>query len=187
MDTSYVVPGEWETGLQDVRQSPREKGRLILLVRRPAKGAREELSEAIIDEKRGLVGDSWEFRQCSSTPDGSPDPRAQVTLINTRLIAMIAGARDRWALSGDQFYVDFDLSCRNLPDGSRVQIGTVLLELTGYPHTGCESFIEWYGAEAMKLVNSPLGMSLRLRGANARVVKGGTVRIGDPVKPLRQG
>jgi MOSC domain-containing protein YiiM len=31
----------------------------------------------------------------------------------------------------------------------------------------------------MKFVNSPMGRSLCLRGINARVVRNGTVRVGD--------
>ena len=37
---------------------------------------------------------------------------------------------DRWALAGDQLYVDLDLSTANLPPGTQLQIGSALLEVT---------------------------------------------------------
>jgi MOSC domain-containing protein YiiM len=54
--------------------------------------------------------------------------------------------------------------------------------VTPEPHTGCAKFVERFGVEAMKFVNSPTGRALRLRGLNARVVQPGTIRVGDPVK-----
>ena len=35
-----------------------------------------------------------------------------------------------------------------------------------------------------RLVNSPSGRELRLRGANARIVTGGLIRIGAPIEKL---
>lgn len=41
-----------------------------------------------------------------------------------------------------------------------------------------------FGNDAFRLVNSPVGRSLRLRGINARVLRPGTIRIGDPVRKV---
>jgi MOSC domain-containing protein YiiM len=98
--------------------------------------------------------------------------------------AVIAGERERWPLAGDQFYVDLDLSHANLPAGSRVQIGTAVIEFSEDPHTGCAKFSARYGVDALKFVNSPTGRELRLRGANCRVVLSGTVRPGDTIRKL---
>jgi len=53
--------------------------------------------------------------------------------------------------------------------------------VTARPHTGCDKFVSRFGRDAMRFVNSPIGRALRLRGLNARVVQGGTVRAGDAV------
>ena len=104
--------------------------------------------------------------------------------MNARAAAAIAGERERWPLAGDQLYVDLDLSLANLPPGSRVQIGSAVIEFSEAPHTGCAKFSARFGVDALRFVNSPTGRELRLRGANCRVVVAGTVRPGDAIRKL---
>jgi MOSC domain-containing protein YiiM len=104
--------------------------------------------------------------------------------MNARAAQAVARDRERWPLAGDQLFVDFDLSVDNLPAGTRVAVGEAVLELTEIPHTGCAKFSARFGTEALKFVNKSPGRELRLRGANARVVTPGTVRVGDAVTKL---
>jgi MOSC domain-containing protein YiiM len=99
--------------------------------------------------------------------------------MNVRVIALIAQARERWSLAGDQLYVDMDLSADNLPPGTRLAIGSALIEVTAQPHTGCHKFRTRFGEAALKFVNSPMGKLLHLRGINAKVVHAGVIRVGD--------
>jgi MOSC domain-containing protein YiiM len=78
--------------------------------------------------------------------------------------------------------VDLDLSVANLPPGTRLAIGTAVIEITAEPHTGCKQFAARFGKDAVKFVNSPLGKQLRLRGLNAKVIQPGVVRVGDVAK-----
>jgi MOSC domain-containing protein YiiM len=112
-------------------------------------------------------------------PDGSADPQRQVTVMNARVAELVAGGTDRMALAGDQLYIDLDLSVGNLPAGSLLAVGHAVLQVSDAPHLGCAKFVERFGAEAMRFVNSGLGRQLRLRGMNARVVQPGIVRPGD--------
>jgi MOSC domain-containing protein YiiM len=155
---------------------------LELIVRRPLEDAREVLEEGELDLTEGLVGDSWKLRGSSRTPDGSAHPDMQLNVMNSRAVALIARERERWPLAGDQLYVDFDLSTEALPPGSRLEIGSAVIEITALPHTGCGKFVRRFGVDAMKLVNSDVGRALNLRGVNARVVTGGTVRVGDAIR-----
>lgn len=173
-----------EQSLDRIREAPADGGTVQLIAIRPAVDEREILTEARLDLEDGLIGDSWRARGSSSTPDGSANPVAQVTLMNARAAAAIAGEREQWALAGDQIYVDLDLSLLNLPAGSRIQIGSAVLEFSEAPHTGCAKFSARFGNDALRFVNSPLGRELRLRGANCRVVVGGTVRPGDTITKL---
>ena len=103
-------------------------------------------------------------------------------MMNARSTALLScGDCGRWKLAGDQIYVDFDLSRENLSAGTRVRLGSAVLEISAKPHTGCAKFVERFGAEAMRFVNSPTGRDLRLRGANCRVVLAGVVRLGDTI------
>ena len=151
-----------------------------LIVRRPGEDRREPLDEALFDVDEGLVGDSWRARGNRHTPDGAADPQAQLTLVNARAAAAIAGDPERWALAGDQLYVDLDLSVANLPAGTRLRIGGAEIEISAKPHTGCAKFSARFGPEALRFVSSPEGRALRLRGVNARVISGGPGPAGRP-------
>ena len=173
-----------EESLDHIRAAPADLGTLELIVRRPAVDEREILTEARLDLHDGLEGDTWRQRGSSRTPDGGPNPDAQLTLMNARAAAAMAGERERWPLAGDQLYVDLDISRANLPPGTRVQIGSAVIEFSEPPHTGCAKFSGRFGVDALKFVNSPVGRELRLRGANCRIVVAGTLRTGDTIRKL---
>ena len=160
-------------------------GTLELIVRRPAVDDRELLDVARLDPVVGLEGDDWSRRGSGMTADGGPDPEAQITLISTRVLGAIEPDRTRWPLAGDQLYVDIDLSVATLPPGSRLRIGNAVVEISEPPHTGCAKFSARFGSDALRWINSPRGRELRMRGANARVITGGEVRLGDRVEAVR--
>lgn len=169
-----------EAGLDAVRAAPADDGRVELIVRRPEVDAREVVEEATLDLEDGLVGDNWHVKPSLKT--GAPNPDAQLTVMNARVTALVAGEeRERWALAGDQLYVDLDLSYRNLPPGTRLHVGEAVIEVTAEPHRGCGKFSSRFGVEALKFVNSAVGRELNMRGINTRIVTGGVVRTGDPV------
>jgi hypothetical protein len=180
----HLTPAQLEAALAGLSGAPKDAGRLDMIVRRPAVGEREVLEEGVLDLEEGLVGDTWRSRPSSRMPDRSPHPDMQINIMASRVIDLLAGQRERWALAGDQLFLDMDLSAANLPPGTRLAIGEAVLEVTPQPHTGCGKFVERFGADAMKFVNSPTGRSLNLRGINARVVQPGTVRVGDRVRKL---
>jgi MOSC domain-containing protein YiiM len=163
-------------GLDEIRRSPIDDGKIELVVRRPAENQREILTRAYLDTGAGLVGDGWLNR--------SGDPDRQVTLMNARAAALFAQSRERWPLAGDQLYVDLDLSKANLPPGTRLMIGSAVVEISAEPHRGCKKFVERFGLDALRLVNSQQGYSLNLRGLNARVIQPGPVRPGDTIGTL---
>jgi MOSC domain-containing protein YiiM len=177
----YLTWAELEEGLASVRQAPKDTGMLDLIVRRPAIGKREVVEQAELDLAAGLVGDTWHKRPSSRTPDESPHPDMQLNVMSARAIALVAGDKARWPLAGDQLYIDMDISGDNLPAGTRLAIGSAVIEVTPQPHTGCAKFVERFGLDAMKFVNSPIGRRLNLRGINARVVVPGRIHTGDIV------
>jgi hypothetical protein len=183
MTSLYVSADDLEAGLPEILASPAEQGTVELVVRRPAEGEREVLDEGVLDVEEGLVGDDWRNRGIRRTGD-LPDPETQLTLMNSRVIALIAGEPDRWALAGDQLYVDLDLGPENLPPGTRLAVGSAVVEVTEQPHTGCAKFTERFGPAAIRFVNSRSGRASRLRGMHARVVEPGTVRPGDSIRKL---
>ena len=158
------------------------EGVLELIVRRPAEGERELLDEAELHLEEGLVGDRW---WAGARRRAEPlDTSAQLTVMSVRALEQIEPDRSRWPLAGDQLYVDLDLSHETLPAGSRLEIGSAVIEVSEAPHTGCGKFTARFGSEATRLVNSQDGRRQRLRGMNARVIEPGTVRVGDTIRAI---
>ena len=167
--------------LDHIRSSPRDVGTVELIVRRPTRDERDIIPAGELDVARGLVGDSWVDRGSKRTPDGRANIEQQLTLMNIRAIAAIT-ERDQYPLAGDQFLVDFDLSHESLPAGTQVVLGEALVEISAIPHTGCDKFTARFGSDATKWVNTGAGRELRLRGVNARIIRGGVVRRGDALR-----
>lgn len=182
--TYHLSLTELEAGIENIRQSPKDNGTLKMIVRRPADDEREILDRGELDPLEGLIGDNWKARGSKHSPDGSANPNMQITIMNARTIALIAKNPERWPLAGDQLYMDMDLSTDNLPPGTRLALGTAVLEVSAAPHTGCNKFSSRFGPEAMKFVNSAEGKQLHLRGINAKVVQAGTIQVGDIVKKI---
>ena len=183
-DASFLPMAELKAGLDRIRQSPRDVGVLELIARRPATNEREVIAEGELTQANGLVGDSWLARGGWPNASDPADPECQLNIMNARAAALVAQDRDRWALAGDQLYIDFELSDDNAPVGTRLAIGAAVIEITAPPHTGCEKFSARFGTDATKFVNSPEGKRLHLRGVNARVICDGAIRTGDAVRKL---
>lgn len=184
LEAQCLSMADLQAGLGHILQSPKDNGVLKMIVRRPRDDEREIVESAELDLQQGLIGDNWKTRGSKRTSDGSANPNAQITVMNARMIELVAQNQDRWPLAGDQLYVDMDLSDENIQPGTRLAIGSAVLEVSADPHTGCNKFSARFGVEALKFVNSPEGKRLHLRGINTRVVQGGTLHVGDAVTKL---
>jgi len=180
----HLTVEELQAGLPQVAQSPKENGELKLIVRRPVNGQREVLEKGELDLVVGLVGDNWKTRGSRHMPDGSANPNSQVTIMNSRVIGLLAKDEQRWPLAGDQLYVDFDLSASNIPPGTQLAIGSAVLEVTAQPHAGCKKFADRFGAECVEFINSQEQKEKQLRGINSKVVLPGVIRVGDIVRKM---
>jgi len=170
--------------LPELQKSPSTGGVLEGIVIRADKDLRRCAQESDVTVEDGLPGDRWR-RDCKRRlPDGRMNPDSQLTLMNTRFLAPIAGSRERWELAGDNLLVDLDLTESNLPAGQRLRFGTVVLEITAHPHTGCVKFKRRFGDAAFQFANAPERSALRLRGVHAQVIQPGRIRVGDRIEKI---
>ena len=176
MDEKRTTTVDLEAGLAHVLDAPAVCGHLEMIVVRPAEGERACPETAVLSPEAGVEGDRWASL--------GADRDTQVTLINVRMLALAAGSRERWPLAGDQLIVDLDLSEANLPAGQRLGLGEAVLTVSATPHTGCKKFTDSYGTDAARFINAPARAHLHLRGINARVVQGSTVRVRDEIQKL---
>jgi MOSC domain-containing protein YiiM len=171
-------------GLEHIRASPKDNGLLRCIVSRPGHGERRDLASCRISFAGGVEGDHWAKRCWKTTADGKPDPDVQICIMNARCIDLIAQERSNWPPAGDNLFIDMDLTPDNAPPGTRLAIGSAIIEITAEPHNGCDNFIARYGRDACVFVNTGEGRSMRLRGIYARVVEDGVVSVGDQVSKL---
>ncbi len=158
-------------------RSPQDNGSVELIVRRPAPDQRERLQRATFTAEAGLLGDDWLRRH-------GDEIEAQITLMNARVAQLLAGQKDRWAEAGDQLFVDLDISQENLPPGTRIQLGEVVMQISTLPHTGCTKFARRFGGHARKWTATEDGERERRRGVYAHVIQDGEIKVGDPIRKL---
>ncbi len=181
---SHRTETEILDGLEKVRKSPPNNGLLEAIVIRPGSEQRLSLKQCRLSPEGGTEGDAWARGCWLKLPDGRPHPDVQICIMNSRMIDLVAGDKDRWELAGDNLFVDLNLSRENLQAGQLLSIGECVIEITEQSHNGCSKFSQRFGPSALKVVNSPIGKELRLRGIYAKVIKAGDVRVGDEITKL---
>lgn len=168
----------------DLEKSPKDNGSVDLIVARSSVNKRKILSEVDVTIDEGLLGDRWNKGKSKNTERRK---KTQITLMNSKVIEMIAGGKENWSMAGDQLFVNLDLSIQNLPAGQMIAFGSkseVVLEITEPEHTGCSKFSSRYGKEALAFINAPERKELRLRGIYAKVIKPGKIKLHDKISKI---
>jgi hypothetical protein len=158
--------------LRALPPTAKNKGLVTLLMARREGGRRELLKSARLEIDGGMPGDAW-------GRNAKPRLEAQLATMQTDVARLIANGQ-ALELSGDNLYLDLDLSNENLPTGSRVRIGSVLLEVTPMPHNGCKKFRGRFGDGAHRFASDLQLRHRNLRGMYFRVIEAGDVSVGDP-------
>jgi hypothetical protein len=175
---THLTPEQLELGLPGVLSSPQDDGVIEMLVVRPEEDQRLTPESVDVSALLGLDDDHWSKGKYREMPD------IQIAIINSRLLDLVSGGRERWALAGDNIVADLDLSQANLVPGQKLRTGTAVLEITDTPHEGCKKFASRFGAAALRFVNVGAAKELRLRGVYARVLQDGTISVGDRIQKL---
>ncbi len=165
-----------ESGFRALPALPADAGRLALIVRRHADGSRETPPLVNLTPDDGVPGDAW-GRSSSRKAD------MQLAVMQREVAELIANGQPL-TLFGDNLIVDFDLSCANLPTGSRLRVGEAIVEVTSIPHNGCAKFKARFGADALFFVNAKPTRHLNLRGIYWKVVEAGEVQVGSLIEVI---
>ncbi|MEM6997250.1 MAG: MOSC domain-containing protein [Myxococcota bacterium] len=173
MRTFDELEAAWTSG----PKAPVGSGSVRLIVLRRGDGEHEVASRAELSPEHGLHGDRWDHGPRRSL-------ERQLTLMDVRVATLVADDRPLH-LPGDNFLVDLDLSRDTAPAGTRLKLGTAVVEVSAVPHTGCKKFKARFGEDALRWVNDPANPNRRLRGINCRIVEAGAVWVGDAVQVLR--
>ncbi|MEZ5135805.1 MAG: hypothetical protein R2699_12305 [Acidimicrobiales bacterium] len=80
--------------LPAIRSAPADDGSVALDRAPPRTRRARGVDEGVLDPAVGLVGDSWSVRPSRSTPDGTADPAAQLTVMSVRAADIVATGAD---------------------------------------------------------------------------------------------
>jgi MOSC domain-containing protein YiiM len=172
----FLSLGDLERELHELARLPTDKGRVALIVRRGAGGRREVLDRVEVTADAGVTGDAWGRRP-------QRDPEMQIAVMQTDVAKLVANGQPL-TLFGDNLILELDLSASNLPAGTRLRVGSALLEVTPFPHNGCKKFQARFGPDALRFVSMKELRHRNLRGIYMRVVEAGEVRPGDSAEVL---
>ena len=150
-----------------------DKGHVALLMRRCDGGRREVLERIGLMPEAGIPGDAW-------VRAAQPKHDMQIAVMQKDVAELIANGQPL-TLFGDCLILDLDLSAGNLPAGSRLRVGSAILEVTPEPHNGCRKFRARFGDDALRFVSARELRHRNLRGIYMCVAEGGEVKTGDPV------
>ncbi len=175
----FLTLSDLERELHELARSPADSGRVALIVRRVAGGRREILDHVEVSADAGVTGDAWGRKPLR-------DPEMQIAVMQVDVAQLIANGQPL-TLFGDNLILQLDLSASNLPAGTRLRVGSALLEVTPFPHNGCRKFQARFGPDALRFVSMKTLRHRNLRGIYMRVVEPGNVRPGDRVDVLARG
>ena len=178
-DASLHLPlAELERGFETLLP-PKDVGKLALIVARGDDGQRQTPERTVLSVDGGVPGDAW----LRDRPDKID---AQITVMRSDVARLIANGQPL-SLFGDNLLVDLDLSVANLPTGSRLRLGSALLEVTPEPHTGCLKFRQRFGGDALRFTAERRFRDLRLRGIYVKTLEEGEIAPGDSFEVLSRG
>jgi MOSC domain-containing protein YiiM len=183
--SSLAPPGDASTHLpftelaerwRTLTSAGRDQGRLALIVFRRADGVRETPAATHLTLDEGVPGDDW----CRRPPR---DPEAQLAVMRHDVARLIANGQPL-TVFGDNLFVELDISAGNLPTGTRLRVGSALVEVTPKAHNGCRKFNGRFGNDALRFVADKATRDQNFRGIYWKVVEPGEVRVGDPIRVL---
>jgi hypothetical protein len=179
-----VTAAELDAALPAVLAAPRDRGTIHLLCARPKPNARIFPQSLTLTRATGVVGDFEMSRPWLELPDGSPDPRIQVSIMPWQVLQLAWRDRDRVAHPGDNIAVDMNLTEANLPESTLLSLGSAVLRVSDVPNDGCVKWKVRCGRAAYDWITTPANLPLRLRGLFCSVEQDGDVRLGDTLSVL---
>ena len=180
-----VTMAELMAALPDILAAPKTDAPIASLCLRPGRGKRAFPDRIVMTRAEGIPGERWATEAWLHLPDGSPDPRIQVSILPLRVLDLCWRDRDGTPHPGDPIVADLDCGLENLPVGTLVQAGTAVLRVSDEFNAGCAKWKVRYGADARAFLDAPGHEPLRLRGVLCSVEQDGEVTLRDRLQVLR--
>ena len=182
-----VTMAELMAALPELLAAPKDDAPIHSLCLRPGRGERAFPDRITMTRAGGIPGERWATEPWLRLPDGSPDPRIQVSILPVRVMDLVWRDRVGTPHPGDPIVADLDCSLANLPTGSLIGAGSAVLRVSDEFNAACAKWKVRYGADARAFIDLAGHPELRLRGILCSVESDGEVRLGDRLRVLRRG
>lgn len=137
-----------------------------------------------VSVERGIEGERWLRDPWLKRADGTPDPRIQISILPLRVMDLCWRDRENTVHPGDTMVADLDMTEANMPTGTRLQIGSAVVEVSDTFNTACAKWKARYGGDSLAWINHRPYRPLRLRGVLCRVVVDGEICATDSIRKL---
>lgn len=184
LETDHAATANLMAAIPDIRNAPRTRAPIMQLCMRPGFGERQFPHSLTMTRAAGVVGDRWLSAPWLRLPDGNPDPRIQVSILASRVLACVWRNRQSQPHPGDTIIADLDTSEENLPAGTLLQAGTCVLRVSDLFNDGCVKWRTRYGQAAKDWITAPGHPELRLRGILCSIEKDGVISQSDHIVKL---
>ncbi|MCP5075142.1 MAG: hypothetical protein GY947_17850 [Rhodobacteraceae bacterium] len=180
---SHVTAADLDAALPEILAAPKQ-GKIEILCRRPDFSQRDFRPTLRLTVAGGIENERWLKHPWLTLPDGSPDPRIQVSILSLRMLDMCWRDRDNVIYPGDTIITDMDLAEENLPVGQRLLVGGAVLEVSDKFNNACAKWKKRHGRASYDWINRPEFRRYRLRGVLCKIVQDGVICKGDQLVKL---
>ena len=180
----HATAAELSAALPHILAAPKDRATVESLCFRPGFNKRSFPPVLHLTRGQGVPGERWMTAPWLRLPDGSPDPRIQVSLLPLRVADLVWQNREATPHPGDTVICDLDMSEANLPEGTLLRIGTAVIRVSSVFNDGCVKWKARYGQAAKDWIVAPGHPTLRLRGVLCSIEVDGLVRSGDVIEKL---
>lgn len=182
--SGFATRAECDAALPHILDAPKDDAAIETLCFRPDYGERNFPERIELSVARGIKGERWTKAPWLKLADGSGDPRIQVSILPKRIMDLCWRDRVNSPHPGDTIVADIDVTEDNMPVGTRLQIGSAVVEVSDKFNTACIKWKERYGEESLRWLNHRPYRPLRLRGILCRVVQDGEISATDRIRKL---
>lgn len=175
---------ELMAALPYVLAAPKDATAVLQLCFRPAYNQRRFPDRLELTRAAGIPGERWATAPWLKLPDGTGDPRIQVSILPKRVLDLVWSEGDEAPHPGDTIIADLDTSEANLPEGTLLACGTAVLRVSGVFNDGCVKWKTRYGQAAKDWITAPGHPPLRLRGVLCAVERDGVVALRDVLRKV---
>ncbi len=175
---------ELQAAIPHILDAPKDNVPIYSLCLRPDYGERQIVNEIQFTKEFGIPSERWSTAAWMKLPDGQPDPRIQVSILNKRVMDLVWLDRENTPHPGDPIVADIDTSEANMPVGTLLRIGSTTVRVSDAFNDACVKWKVRYGKDAKDWIVRPDNIKHKLRGLLCEVVEDGWVRSGDVIQKV---